>query len=162
IVGIAAWQFTSRKPDTAPMTASAGPSMAAASTGQAAAAAPAGAAPSAAALAPRREGDDYVMGLASAPVTLIEDASLTCPPCAHFNEASFPEFKKAYVDTGLAKYVFRDFPLDRIALYGSMLARCGGEPVRFFAFIDVLFRQQASWIQGDETNMVNNLKRFAK
>src|SRR4051812_35808270 len=91
----------------------------------AAAQAPAGTADSAAqttvkqadaALAPRKEGDDMVMGAATAPVTLIEYASLTCPHCAAFNSGTFPQLKANYIDKGLVKYVYRDFPLDRMAL----------------------------------------------
>ena len=158
IAGTAYWQTRGRS-DSMPAP------VAAAGTPSGAAPAPLAASPAATpeAIAPRREGDDMVMGLASASVTLIEYASLTCPHCAHFQEATFPQFKERYVDTGLVKYIYRDFPLDRIALYGSMLARCTGAPDKFFAFVDVLFRQQNSWIQGnDEGQIITNLKRLAR
>ncbi len=87
--------------------------------------------PAAQALAPRREGEDMVMGAPTAPVTLIEYASLTCPHCAHFDEETFPKLKSEYIDRGLVKYVYRDFPLDRVALQASKIARCAG-PDRYF------------------------------
>jgi len=119
-------------------------------------------APDAKALAPRKEGDDMVMGADKAPVTIVEYASLTCPHCAHFNEETFPKLKAEYIDKGLVKYIYRDFPLDRVALQASKVARCAG-PDRYFAFIDVFFRQQTNWAAGNDPNKITqNLKRLAK
>jgi protein-disulfide isomerase len=115
-----------------------------------------------AALAPRREGDDMVMGAASAPVTIIEYASLTCPHCAAFNANTFPQLKSEYIDRGLVKYVYRDFPLDRMALEAAKIARCAG-PEKYFGFVDVLFRQQQSWTRGNDAEQIMaNLRRLAK
>ena len=114
------------------------------------------------ALAPRKEGDDMVMGLGTAPVTIIEYASLTCPHCAHFNETTFPQLKAQYIDKGLVKYIYRDFPLDRVALTASEIARCAG-PERYFGFLDAIFRQQTSWTTGkDAAEVTENLKRLAR
>ncbi len=65
--------------------------------------------------------DDMVIGKADAPVTLIEYASLTCPHCASFHNQVLPTVKKEYIDTGKVRMVYRDFPLDQLALTGSML-----------------------------------------
>ncbi len=86
------------------------------------------------------------MGNPQAPVTLTEFASLTCPHCANFHQNYLPAIKKDFIDTGKVKLVFVDFPLDGLALAGSMLARCAGEK-RYFGFIDVLFRSQLTWSQ---------------
>ena len=67
------------------------------------------------------------MGDAKAPVTIIEYASMTCPHCAHFQETTFPELKKRYIDTGKVRYIFREFPLDNLAAAAFMLARCAGK-----------------------------------
>lgn len=88
--------------------------------------------------------DDRVMGSADAPVTIIEYASLTCPHCAAFHTRTLPEVKSTYVDEGLARVVFRDFPLDRVALKASLLARCVPDE-RYFAMLDVLFGTQGDW-----------------
>jgi protein-disulfide isomerase len=84
------------------------------------------------------------MGDAKAPVTIIEYASLTCPHCANFHVNILPKLKEAYIDTGKARLVYRDFPLDRLALSGSMMARCAGRD-RYFAFIDTMYKKQAGW-----------------
>jgi protein-disulfide isomerase len=90
---------------------------------------------------------DMVMGSEKAPVTVIEYASMTCPHCAHFQETTFPELKKRYIDTGKVRYIFREFPLDRLAAAAFMLARCAGkdDKNKYFAMVDTLFRQQPQW-----------------
>ncbi|MFZ0844980.1 MAG: DsbA family protein [Pseudolabrys sp.] len=90
---------------------------------------------------------DMVMGSDKAPVTVIEYASMTCPHCAHFQETTFPELKKRYIDTGKVLYIFREFPLDSLAAAAFMLARCAGETdkTKYFAMVDTLFRQQRTW-----------------
>lgn len=91
---------------------------------------------------------EMVMGADSAPVTIIEYASMTCSHCAHFQEASFPELKKKYIDTGKVKYILREFPLDPLAAAGFMLARCAGkdDKSKYFALVDTLFDQQKNWV----------------
>ena len=90
---------------------------------------------------------DMVIGSDKAPVTIIEYASMTCPHCAHFNEATFPEIKKRYIDTGKVRYIFREFPLDSLAAAAFMLARCAADTdsTKYFAMVDTLFRQQRTW-----------------
>ena len=88
--------------------------------------------------------DEFIMGDANAPVTIVEYASLTCPHCANFHVNILPELKKSYIDTGKARLVYRDFPLDRLALSGAMMARCAGRE-RYFGFIDTMYRKQESW-----------------
>ncbi|WGF87772.1 DsbA family protein [Marinivivus vitaminiproducens] len=96
------------------------------------------------ALAQADEPGEYVLGDPSAPVTIIEYASLTCPHCAHFHTQTLPELKKRYIDTGKVRLEMHDFPLDRVALQAAVIAHCGG-PERYPGFIDVLFRSQERW-----------------
>jgi protein-disulfide isomerase len=88
---------------------------------------------------------DQVLGAANAPVTIIEYASMTCPHCASFHETVYPEMKKKYIDTGKIRFIFREFPLDTLAMAGSMLARCAGKD-KFFPLIETLFSQQKQWV----------------
>ena len=88
--------------------------------------------------------DDFILGMDTAPITVIEYASLTCPHCAQFHQNALPTIKKNFIETGKIRYVYRDFPLDQLALSGSMIAQCGGRD-RYFAFIDALFAQQSNW-----------------
>ena len=47
-------------------------------------------------------------------------------------------------NTGKIKFIFRDFPLDRIALAASMIARCVPEE-RYFGVINLMFETQDTW-----------------
>ena len=87
---------------------------------------------------------DMSMGKQNAPLNIVEYASMTCPHCAHFDMEVFPELKKNYIDTGKVYYVFREFPLDGVALRASMIARCMDKS-HFFSFVDKLFRKQIVW-----------------
>lgn len=87
---------------------------------------------------------DVVEGKADAPVTIIEYASMTCSHCAAFHHDVWPALKAKYVDTGKAKFIVREFPLDPLALGAFMVARCGG-PEKRNALIDRLFDRQADW-----------------
>jgi protein-disulfide isomerase len=90
------------------------------------------------------ETTDHVLGKADAPITIIEYASLTCPHCAEFNKEVLPEVKAKYIETGKAKLIYRDFPLDQWALRASVLARCAPSD-KYFGFVDVLFQNQVTW-----------------
>jgi protein-disulfide isomerase len=94
--------------------------------------------------APEVQPGDRVLGHAEAPITIIEYSSLTCPHCARFHNTTLPQLEREYLDTGKAKLVFRDFPLDRAALFASAVAHCAPEN-RYFAFLKVLFRNQQQW-----------------
>ena len=105
---------------------------------------PSGEVPMADLLVPGPLGDE-IQGQADAPVTIVEYASMTCPHCSHFHETTYPEMKKKYIDTGKVRFVFREFPLDPLALAASMLARCAGKD-KYFPLIDAFFAQQKDWV----------------
>lgn len=88
---------------------------------------------------------DVALGSDKAPVTIIEYASMTCPHCAHFSTATFPELQKRYIDTGKVRFIFREFPLDALAAAGFMLARCAGKD-KFLPVIEALFAKQPEWM----------------
>jgi protein-disulfide isomerase len=89
--------------------------------------------------------DDRILGNPDAPITIVEYASLTCPHCAHFTNDILPELKKKWIDTGKAKLVLRDYPLDEPALRAAMIARCA-PPDRFYAYTDMFFGAQDKWV----------------
>jgi protein-disulfide isomerase len=106
---------------------------------------------------------DMALGPASAPVTITEYASMTCPHCAAFTEKVFPKIKSEYIDTNKIRFVFREFPLDVKAAAGSMLARCiaKDDSAKYFAVVDMLFRQQESWVMKNTTETLIRIGKQA-
>ncbi len=100
---------------------------------------------------PQATPDDRILGKADAPVTIVEYASLTCPHCADFDAHTLPKVKTEWIDTGKARLIFRDFPLDPAAVHAAMLARCA-PPDQFYAFVDALFHSQNNWAAGGKVD----------
>jgi len=105
---------------------------------------------------------DMALGSKDASVTIIEYASMTCPHCAAFTKDVFPEIKKAYIDTGKVRFIFREFPLDQVALAASALARCVAkdDAPKFFAIVDILFKQQND-LASDAIGTINRVGKQA-
>jgi protein-disulfide isomerase len=92
--------------------------------------------------------DDIPLGSETAPVTIIEYASMTCPHCAAFEVGVFPKLKEKYIDTGKVRFIMREYPLDRLAAAAFMVARCAG-PEKYNALVETLFEQQQKWAVKD-------------
>ena len=92
---------------------------------------------------------DMVLGSATAPVTIVEYSSFTCPHCAAFAENVFPMLQSKYIDTGKVRFVSREFPLDVKAAAASLLARCAanGDAPKFFETTMMLFKQQQALVE---------------
>ncbi len=100
------------------------------------------------------------LGSADAKSAAVEYFSLTCTHCAHFSQATFPEVKEKLIDTGKVRYVFRDFPLDQVALTAAMVARAL-PPERYEPFIAALFASQDRWAFARGVNSTEELWKFA-
>ena len=105
---------------------------------------------------------DFVMGKPTAPVVMIEYASLSCPHCAHFSNAVLPELQKKFIDTGEMRYILRQFPLNEPALKGAMLLDCVGEQNKdkYYTFAKVLFDAQSKW--AFDSNYMTGLQTIAE
>ncbi len=84
------------------------------------------------------------LGSPSAPNTIIEFSSFTCPHCADFTNLTFPQLKAKYIDSGSVRFVFRNSPRDTTTdLTAAMLARCAGD--RYFDAVAAIFANQSTW-----------------
>jgi protein-disulfide isomerase len=92
---------------------------------------------------------EITYGTADAPVTIVEYASLTCPHCADFHKNTLPKLKEAVFDTGKARLVFRDFPLDQLALRAAVMVRCAPQE-RQKPLLEALFATQESWARAED------------
>jgi len=127
------------------------------------AAAPAADAPKAEAISVEVQGTDpkspKSIGLVSAPVTIVEYSSLTCPHCAAAHAAVLPRLIKEYVETGKARIVFSDFPLNEQAMDASKVSRCmTGQ--QYYGFVSLLFSTIEQWAYSN--NHPNALLQNAK
>ena len=59
------------------------------------------------------------VGNKKAKITILAYESLTCSHCANFHINVYPELKRDYIDTVIAKIEFRHFPLDIAAFNAS-------------------------------------------
>ena len=104
---------------------------------------------------------DMTLGQPTAPVTVVEYASMTCPHCGNFDKTVFDTLKTDYIDTGKVYYVFREYPLDDLAFAAAIAARCAPKD-KFFPIIDALFRTQNDWafVTNPEPALVAELAPF--
>jgi len=102
-----------------------------------------------------------IVGNKDAKITIIAFESLTCSHCANFHKNVYPELKKEYLDTGIAKIEFRHFPLDIAAFNASKVAQCkndGNADV-----LESLYANQQKWVKGSSIEEANkNLQIFLK
>jgi protein-disulfide isomerase len=100
------------------------------------------------------------IGKPDAKVTVQEFFSLTCTHCAAFARETYPQIKSELIDTGKARWVFRDFPLDQVALLAAMVARYL-PPDRYEPFIMALFANQDRWAFARGVNTTDELWKTA-
>jgi protein-disulfide isomerase len=100
------------------------------------------------------EDDDAFLGDADAPVVIVEFSDYQCPYCESFALETMPLIKEKYIDTGLVKLVFRDFPIPShadaatAAIGAECVAEQGGNE-GYFAMHDMLFERTSEWSYQD-------------
>jgi len=100
-----------------------------------------------------------ISGNENAKITIIAYESLTCSHCANFHKDVYPQLKKDYIDTGLAKIEFRHFPLDIAALNASKIVQCKSD--QSLEVLESLYSSQQDWVKGNTVDDINkNLKKF--
>ena len=100
-----------------------------------------------------------VVGNKDAKISIIAFESLTCSHCANFHKDVYPQLKKEYLDTGLAKIEFRHFPLDIAAFNASKVSQCKNDGDSLI--LNSLFANQQKWVKGSSAQEFNtNLKNF--
>ena len=106
--------------------------------------------------------EDMVIGAEDAPVEIIEYASFTCPHCATFHKGVFKDLTADYIDTGKVKFAYREVYFDRYGLWGSLVARCGGEE-RFFGITEMIYDTQGEWSRaGSEAAIADELRKIGR
>ncbi|KRO75528.1 MAG: disulfide bond formation protein DsbA, partial [Pelagibacteraceae bacterium BACL5 MAG-120813-bin20] len=79
--------------------------------------------------------------------------------CANFHKDVYPQLKKDFLDTGLAKIEFRHFPLDLAAFNAAKISQCRNDGET--EIYNSLFANQQKWIKGSSVEEANkNLQKF--
>ena len=78
-------------------------------------------------------------------VVFIEYSDFQCPYCARYVRDVLPRLQQEYIDTGKARYVFKQFPLEGIhpnAMGAAVVASCAVAPGKFWDLHDAFFENQ--------------------
>ena len=92
--------------------------------------------------------DDPSKGDPNAPLTIVEFSDFQCPFCGRFYEQTLPLIERDYIETGKARLVYRDMPLEQIhpqAPAAHIAAECAGDQGMFWEYHDLLFDRQGEW-----------------
>ena len=100
------------------------------------------------------ETNRIVAGNKNAKITIIAYESLTCSHCADFHRDVYPQLKKDYIDTGLAKIEFRHFPLDVAAFNASKISQCKSD--ESLKILNSLYSNQQEWVRGNTVDEIND------
>ena len=105
------------------------------------------------------ETNRIISGKEDAKITIIAYESLTCSHCANFHKDVYPQLKKDFIDTGLAKIEFRHFPLDIAAFNAAKVAQCKND--QGLEILESLYLNQQEWVKGSKIDDINNnLKKY--
>ncbi len=93
-----------------------------------------------------------------APITILEFGDFQCPACQQFATFVKPQIDLMYVESGIARFVFHDFPLVAghfHAFLAARAARCAHDQgdQYFWPFHDQLFSRQSSWAGSQSSPM---------
>lgn len=108
--------------------------------------------------------DDPIIGDPNAPITIIEFSDFECPFCERFSAQTLPLIQEEYIDKGLVKLVYRDFPLQNIhpnAVITALAAECADDQGAFKGMHDILFASRSEWGKADSQSIVGVLVGYA-
>src|SRR5918994_2956146 len=108
------------------------------------------------------------LGKEDANITFIEFADYRCPFCHKFHEETFDKLMNNFIQTGKAKYLFKDFVVnDRGEYKGSMQAavasHCAADQGKYWEYSKEIYKnfkpEPQHWITLDSlTNFANNVQ----
>ncbi len=100
------------------------------------------------------------LGSEDAPITILEFGEYQCPNCDLFFRNVFEEFSAKYIDTGIVKMYYRDFPYyGEDSVSAAIAARCAGEQGMYWEYHHALYEFQGEINSGWANNTM--LKIFA-
>ena len=94
-------------------------------------------------LARRQPNDPMALGKQDAPVVMVAYSEFQCPFCGKFARDTEPTLVKQYVDKGVLRIEWRDFPyLGEESWTAARAGRAAGAQGKFWQFHDALYAEQ--------------------
>ncbi len=88
--------------------------------------------------------DDHILGNKDAKVTIVTYADFRCPFCERFYMQTEKQLIADYVNTGKARFIFRNFAfLGQQSTWASEAAECAAEQGKYWEYYNWLFGNQA-------------------
>ena len=110
------------------------------------------------------DGDPF-LGLAGAPIDIIVFSDFQCPSCIRFHTATLPALTDLYLDTGLARLIYRDFP-DRHtypnAVNAAAAAECAGDQNMYWEYHHMLSDRASEWGSLSQTRALAQFESYAE
>lgn len=105
--------------------------------------------------------DGYpLLGLPSAPVTIVEYGDYQCTNCQRFATQTKPLIVENYVNSGKVKLIFKDFVIyGNDSANGALGAHCANDQGKFWEMHDLMYQNQegtnSGWLS------VDSIRKFA-
>ncbi len=115
-------------------------------------------------LADASSGATYILGQASAKVTMIEFGDYRCGYCRLFTTQTFPKILEQYVKTGKIRYIYRD----TVSVGGeqtvtvSSVAACANEQGKFWDFHAMAHNNLETWGNANGTELISTLTQMSQ
>ena len=99
-------------------------------------------------------GGSPVLGDPGAPITILEWGDYQCTYCYRFHQDTLGVIMRDYVETGKARLVFKDFPLNGPdSVQAAAASHCAGDQGRYWEYHDILYEnwggERTGWITRD-------------
>lgn len=115
-------------------------------------------------LADATSGATYILGEASAKVTMVEFGDYRCGYCHLFTSQTLPKIIEKYVKTGKVRYIYRD----TISVGGEQtvtvasVAACANEQGKFWDFHQMAHSNVDTWANNSGAALVNTLTQMSQ
>jgi protein-disulfide isomerase len=105
------------------------------------------------------------LGNDGAKITIVEFGDYQCQSCAQFHKGVRNELIQRYVNTGIAKFVFKDFviidkPFDKASTLAARASYCAGDQGKYWGYHDEVYNNS----KGENTGWItkSSLVDFAR
>ena len=108
---------------------------------------------------------DPVLGVTSAPIDVIVFSDFQCPSCVRFHTETLPTLAEQYLDTGLARLIYRDFPDQHTypnAVNAAAAAECAGDQNMYWEYHDILSDRAKEWDSLSRSRALAQFESYAE